>query len=451
MVSQKRDSKRLDVTVRHTLALTGTDKHSIRIIFKAFHIINRVYNALINLGNLHAAQIARVYLVRLYARYDQIIMVRITNKVRPGRIRLTIDSVQIVDGMIQTCYRFKSRAQLHALYDGFQIETLLAVDGWVTIPGIGNRFRGQELLLLSLERCAKGTTLIELSQKYGHDHSIIGRGINFFANWMQLNWVYLIRDNLVFWRPYLRNCANAIRNKLIKQYHLAINEVGSLEDPFLIAFLIDCTLVEVTRTGGGPRTQGQFAERFPLLIQEAMYQGYVGYHCVKVQTSTMPNGCNLHVSEIFSGRRHDLHLLAETNLDNRLTILTANDPPELQFMGYGDSAYPGLQRITRAINRPGSGPIDEGLNGVREAEEWTYRDVGMNWILFKKRLNWKLLATDGWRKTQNLLDLCFLFNNSLNTMQPNQISQWFELSPPTFQVYTSNGPRNFGPAIPLAI
>lgn len=90
-----------------------------------------------------------------------------------------------------------------------------------------------------------------------------------------------------------------------------------------------------------------------MVYQLAFFQGYVGIHALKKQTCTLLNGCNLHVSEIFSGRRNDLHLLAETDIDTRLRTLTQNGPPELHFMLYGDSAYPILSRITHAIAGPG--------------------------------------------------------------------------------------------------
>lgn len=83
------------------------------------------------------------------------------------------------------------------------------------------------------------------------------------------------------------------------------------------------------------------------------------------------------------------------------------------------------------------------MNGVRESEEWTYRDVGVNWKLYRQRSNWKLLVPDGWQKSENLLDLCFLFNNALNCMQHNEISQWFQCPPPSFEIYVSNGPRMY--------
>lgn len=135
------------------------------------------------------------------------------------------------------------------------------MNGWVVLPGTHNRFRGEELLLMTLEMCAKGVRLIDLSMKYNLDHFIIGKGINYLASFMQNNWAYLIRDNFEFWHIYLRQCCNAIRNKLIDHYDLNVNKVGDIDDGFLICAFIDCNLIPITRTGGGPETPGQFAAR----------------------------------------------------------------------------------------------------------------------------------------------------------------------------------------------
>jgi hypothetical protein len=59
---------------------------------------------------------------------------------------------------------------------------------------------------------------------------------------------------------------------------------------------------------------------------------------------------------------------------------------------------------------------------------------------------WKLVASkdilkllDGFVNCDNLLDLCFIFNNAYNCMNGNETSQWFGLLPPTIEVYTSQG------------
>ena len=53
-------------------------------------------------------------------------------------------------------------------------------------------------------------------------------------------------------------------------------------DGFKVAFTIDCMTTESLRTGGGPMTSGQFAARYPGLIQMAFYTGYKKIHVLKI-------------------------------------------------------------------------------------------------------------------------------------------------------------------------
>lgn len=39
------------------------------------------------------------------------------------------------------------------------------------------------------------------------------------------------------------------------------------------------------------------------------------------------------------------------------------------------------------------------------------------------------------------MDLCLILTNALNCMNHNEISQFFQCPPPTFEVYVSGGPR----------
>ena len=66
-----------------------------------------------------------------------------------------------------------------------------------------------------------------------------------------------------------------------------------------------------------------------------------------------------------------------------------------------------------------------------------FRDITVMWKLVASKDILKLL--DGFINTDNLVDLCFIFNNAYNCMNGNEISQWFQLQPPSFAIYTSQG------------
>ena len=83
---------------------------------------------------------------------------------------------------------------------------------------------------------------------------------------------------------------------------------------------------------------GPNADRFPDYIQRAFYNHWAKQHGIKKQSVCLANGMALDIGAGFSCRRNDLHLLRESNLNNRLTALTADLPQGDRYMCYGDSA-----------------------------------------------------------------------------------------------------------------
>ena len=178
-----------------------------------------------------------------------------------------------------------------------------------------------------------------------------------------------------------------------------------------------------------------------IYVKEAVYNGWKGNHGIKKQSAVLACGNDLDVTDNESCRRHDTHLLGTSNLNERLENLTAGDDPEFNAMLYGDSAYPNLSRICCSVGGVGSLLFDAGMNGVRESVEWSYKEIHENWTILKNKKNFKMLVENGWEKANNLMDLCWIFNNALNCMNHNQISQWFQCPPPSFESYTAAGPR----------
>lgn len=229
----------------------------------------------------------REYIGRIITYYLDVSTVANRTYVRYAGERLRIDSVSIDDALIGATYRFKSREQLRRLYVGFQIPAVF------TIPGAGYRFNGEELLLISTERCALGCRLLDLQNRYHVQHSVISRGINFFSLWMNQNWGYLLRDNLQFWHPYLVSSMTAIKEKMVDQYEYDVDE---LQEVFKLAMFIDCTMIRSQRPGGGPVVPGRYAPRYAYLVQEAFYNGWKRIHGIKKQSVGLANGMAFHVS-----------------------------------------------------------------------------------------------------------------------------------------------------------
>lgn len=422
MVHLKRASKEIDINRRHSGAFTGNDRHTRRILWLVLERLRDEHEAA--LGNPGAARRMWRMVKSCVRKLVSIMTIPEYIKVRYHGERLRIDSESIQEAMIGVTYRFKSRQQLRELY------TCLEIPEWFRLPDGGHKIHGEELLLMALERCIHGTRLIDLQQKYHIFHSVIGKSLNVFARWMQDNWGYLIHDNTEFWVPYLEDSRNAIVRKMREHYDVEVEDIDDQGRGFKIALFIDCMIIASSRTGGGPMTPGKFAERFPLLVQESFYSGWARVHGVKKQGMGMANGMAFNISKGYSCRRHDMHLLGDTDMNSKLEEVT-------DFMCFGDSAYPHMSRITSRNNLDEFEDINRALNGCRISIEWMFRDIAVFWKLVAMKDILKLL--DGFINCDNLIDLCFIFNNAHNCMNGNETAQWFGLKPPTFPVYTSQG------------
>ena len=143
---------------------------------------------------------------------------------------------------------------------------MLRIPEWNRVSGY--RVYGDEILLISLERCALAQRLLDLQEKYHIPYHLCGSIVSWFAEFMQTNWIYLLRANSAAnglnGMSHLEKSANAIRDKLIFFYDQEINPVGP--DGWRIFDFIDCTITKTCRIGGGPMTAGQLAVRFPGIV-----------------------------------------------------------------------------------------------------------------------------------------------------------------------------------------
>jgi DDE superfamily endonuclease len=431
MVKVKKESKHFDINCRHSLALTGHDRRRKKVAMSLFMRLVENHGVLIANNDGVAARRTRRFMKMAIAEYVRASTVEIPVYIRFAGERLRIFSASLEDGKIGVDYRFKTRAQIKTFYECFQIPAVFV------IPEVGYRFHGEELLLLALERCATGARYVDLQEKYHVHHGTICRGINHFAKWMNEKWGYLLRDNFAFWKPHLRTSNLAIKEKLLTKYNFNCDE--RLGEDFLVAMFIDCTIIPTCRPGGGPMAPGPNAPRYPYLIQEAYYNGWKKAHGIKKQAIGLANGMAFQVSEGYSCRRHDLHLLGESDIDDRLFDLTLGDAPSEHYTCYGDSAYPEMLRISCSRDGEDYSDYNKAMNGCRESIEWMFRDLGQYWKIIGNKNAFKLLL--GFEKADNLIDLCFNFGNAWNAMNYNLCSQWFECRPPSIQECTSNGPR----------
>ena len=183
MVIYKTNSKGLDINCRHSVALTGMDRHQKRVLVAIFL---RVHDNYVGEIDENRRRIGLRFMRAITRQFMSVATIPRKIYIRYAGERLSVDSPNIEEGKIAADYRFKSRDQLHRLMAGFRIPAFFI------IPNVGYRFSGEELFLIALERCALGSRFLDLQEKYKIHHSAICRGVIHFARWMNENWGYLL-------------------------------------------------------------------------------------------------------------------------------------------------------------------------------------------------------------------------------------------------------------------
>ena len=93
-----------------------------------------------------------------------------------------------------------------------------------------------------------------------------------------------------------------------------------------------------------------------------------------------------------------------------------------------------MQSITSSDDEEAFGDKKAGTNSCRECIEWMYRDLKILWAITSTKL------LNDFIKTDNIVDTCLIFN-AWNCINGNETSQYFKSPPPSFETYTSLGPR----------
>ena len=211
-------------------------------------------------------------------------------------------------------FRFHNRKQIRRLMHGFQIPET-ATCGTYT-------FSGDEIVLISLTRMAYPSRWSDVMKVFpSRKRWELGRAFYWFINFMVYKWGYLVLNNREFWKPYLPQCAEAIREKLAnlpnesyRQHHPSTYKPGR----FCIAMFIDNTISAMCSVGGGPITGDEQAPRVPKEVQQAWWTGWKKLHGLKWQTTDLPNGMNFEVRGPVSLRHNDNYTLDRSDIEEKL-------------------------------------------------------------------------------------------------------------------------------------
>lgn len=265
---------------------------------------------------------------------------------------------------------------------------------------------------------------------------IMLKRLSFPSRWKDLEHIFGMRASAlceVFWevvesfvearKHLLEVFRSGLMGRRAEIYSAAIKERGApLEN--CVGF-IDCTKIQMSRPGGSGA------------IQRSCFSGHKRFHCLVYQTVTTPDGLmfNLYGPEV--GRRHDMTLYRESNLDAVLQEALLVDGR--QYCIFGDSAYVLKPWLQTAFPRVGSTSAQEAYNTamsmMREAVEWTYKDLKQIWTSqdFKRQL--KVL--------QSPIALLYkssalLWNFRTCLTRGGQVVSYFNCSPPTLAEYLAD-------------
>jgi len=331
---------------------------------------------------------------------------------------------------IPTDLRFDSKSEIRKLFTGFQFPERMS-------SSCRRSFTGEEVFLFGLYRLGNAGKYNrrDIRDHFGFTHdSICSDCFRLFVDHMTEHWGYLLTNNVGFWTPYFAQFAEAIR--------LMVWEKGCYFEPgtFAIFGFIDNTMNATCRPKGGPSRDGVNAPRNDPQIQEAWYNGWKKLHGMKWQTVDLPNGMTYHAWGAISVRHNDLYSLRHSTIND----LIADEQLHhlLQYYIYGDSAYMTLDTThIRARHNYDPNTVRENLenkalSSCREVIEWDYGDMG-NFFPFLKMENVLKLSS---MPVKKIYLTAMILRNSLNCFRPNQTSQYFNLPPPSFDAWISQGP-----------
>ena len=194
--------------------------------------------------------------------------------------------------------------------------------------------------------------------------------------WADLEYTFGMRSSAlseVFWEVLEKqghlvlDLQEGLLARRAEMYAESIHKAGAPLDS-CVGF-IDCTKIQMSRPGGHSS------------LQRSCYSGHKRFHCLMYQTVSTPERLIFHLYGPEVGRRHDLTLLRESKLQDRLQVcLKINGS---QFYIYGDAAYMIRPWLQVAYPRTGATPdrqtLNSNISGVCVAVEWNYKDLKQMW------------------------------------------------------------------------
>ncbi|XP_066918199.1 uncharacterized protein [Clytia hemisphaerica] len=168
--------------------------------------------------------------------------------------------------------------------------------------------------------------------------------------------------------------------------------------------------------------------------QRIVYNGHKRVHALKFQSVVAPNGLIANLYGPMEGRRHDCALLNASGLLQDLQNFS-NDAAGNPLCIYGDPAYP----IRAHLISPFQGAqlnnnqkaFNTAMSTCRISVEWVFNDI----INYFKFIDFKKNLKVGLSPIGKMYIVCALLHNARSCFYPNNTSKYFDVLPPTVEIY----------------
>ncbi|XP_073228181.1 uncharacterized protein [Porites lutea] len=168
--------------------------------------------------------------------------------------------------------------------------------------------------------------------------------------------------------------------------------------------------------------------------QRLVYNGHKRVHSLKFQSLALPNGLIANMYGPIEGKRHDACMLVESKLLRDLER-NAFSPTGEPMCIYGDPAYPHRVNLQcpfrQRVLTPDMEAFNKAMSQVRVSVEWLFGDI----VNYFKFLDFKKNLKIGMSSIGKLYLVSALLQNAITCLYGNNISEFFDLQPPSLQYY----------------
>ena len=271
---------------------------------------------------------------------------------------------------------------------------------------------GEEVLLYTLRRLSYPSTLSTLAWESGRSVSAQSELFQAGIDHIYHHFAHL-RDNrsLECWAPHFPDFAAAIRRGGRKGPAPLKNCVGYLDG------------------------SNQYVSK-PHLNQGVLYNGHKRKHCVKWQGLMLPNGIMPMPFGPIHGRRHDSYMLDQSRLVRVMRRCCRLAGKTYQL--YGDPAYPQSPWIGGPFRHADLDHAETQFNALmsstRISNEWGFGRVKLLWAYLDFENGQKIYLND----VKKYWPVAQILTNCHTCLYYNQVSDYFDVAPPTLQDYVAN-------------